>query len=150
MIDRMDLPAAPYLRLMYASRARKGMSDLAVDKLLHVAETNNLRDQITGALLAYGDRFLQVLEGPPDEVEACFNRILADPRHDDVQVLQRMAVDTRQFGPWAMRHVSMDQAREPAVAGFLAKLGHQPSDGDVHLALALLRRLAEPPPPATR
>lgn len=129
-------------RLMYVSQALPGMNEHSVEQILHKAEANNVRDGLTGALLAYGGRFLQVLEGPADRVRACFERIRVDPRHADVQVLFHADVDARDYGPWAMRNVSREHAREPAVAGFLDNLARHPTDQEIHLAMALLKRLA--------
>jgi hypothetical protein len=143
----MDAPQSRHTRLLYVSRALKDINDQTVERILRKAQSNNARDGITGVLLAYGGHFLQVLEGPAEQVRNCFERIRTDPRHHEAQLLQQTDLDHREFGPWAMRHVQTEQAREPALAGFLESLTRRPGATDVSLALGLLRRLASPPPP---
>ena len=60
---------------------------MSLAHILGVAERNNRRDQITGGLVLHGDGILQVMEGPPLEIERAMARIHADPRHREVQVL---------------------------------------------------------------
>jgi hypothetical protein len=66
-----------------------------------------LRQQITGALLIYGDWFAQVLEGPEAPVRALYAKIETDPRHEKVSVIQSGPAG-RLFARWAMARVSQD------------------------------------------
>lgn len=89
------------IQLVYISTARGDTHRQRGDILLH-SRRNNARDSITGLLFDDGVRFLQVLEGPDDAVDAAFHRIRADPRHRAVVTLSRRAVATREFGEWEM------------------------------------------------
>jgi hypothetical protein len=92
----------PMIQLIYASRPF-GFDDGALNAILMDARRCNERDDITGALICRADLYLQLLEGPHDAVEAAFQRIKADDRHLEVNVLSRRVVTERLFGGWAMR-----------------------------------------------
>ena len=70
--------------------------------ILATSRRNNARDGITGLLYADGVRFMQVLEGPNDKVEAAYARIKPDQRHRAAVVLSRREIEEREFGPWDM------------------------------------------------
>lgn len=91
-----------YRRIVYTSTATGPVTtDLLVGILAQSRPANGI-DGISGILLSDGTGFLQVLEGPPDAVEETFRRIVADPRHEDVHVLERELHSERMFGDWAM------------------------------------------------
>jgi len=98
------------LQLVYISSA-KGAPDLGT--ILAKSRRNNGRDSITGLLYSDDVRFMQVLEGPEDKVEAAFARIQQDSRHRGLVVLSPRLVDAREFGSWEMAHraPSADGAR---------------------------------------
>ena len=136
------------VRLLYISTATDAHSiDAELLPLLERAQHRNLRHGVTGALLAYGGHFMQVLEGTQESVDATFARISADPRHRDIRLIERKAVDTRRFASWSMRHVSPTQGNDRAVIGFLRQLSAHPDAAQAHLAEALLEHLSSPPAP---
>ena len=64
----------------------------------------NERDGITGILFAAGGLFYQVIEGPPDKVDALYDKIAHDQRHNDVLLLSAEEdVQDRLFPDWAMK-----------------------------------------------
>lgn len=89
-------------RIIYSSRATG--SNLRDDHQSILAESrrNNGLDGISGILWIRGDRYLQLLEGPPDSIADTFDRIVSDPRHIAVTVLADEPAVERQFGDWAM------------------------------------------------
>jgi hypothetical protein len=74
--------------------------------ILAAARRNNPRIGVTGALLYTARRFAQVLEGPPDAVEAIFETIQCDLRHDHVTVLEVSSPTERAFADWSMAFVA--------------------------------------------
>src|SRR4051812_1993853 len=92
-------------RLVYASRAREprrgDLSEL-VRTILLKSIHNNRMAAVTGMLVVGEGRFLQLLEGPVGEVDATFERIQGDDRHDEVLVIGRCAVERRMFRDWNM------------------------------------------------
>ncbi|MGY9049303.1 hypothetical protein P775_16170 [Puniceibacterium antarcticum] len=94
-----------YLRLIYASRP----VDYAPETLgavLAGSQRRNIRDDITGALIARADLFLQMLEGPASLVDQAYARIRQDPRHENMRLLVRRETQWRLFPGWTMREAS--------------------------------------------
>ena len=94
------------LQLVYVSSVHPLGSVPDIPAILDVSRRNNRRDAITGLLYSDGTRFLQVLEGPGDKVEAAYARICADDRHRATVIFSRRSVDEREFGDWEMAHRS--------------------------------------------
>lgn len=91
-------------RLVYISRTDRDVGADEIADILAYARERNAREGITGILLYHNQRFLQVLEGPEDKVEACFERISRDPRHMRVGVLMREQATSKFFSQWFMGH----------------------------------------------
>ncbi|MGL6044005.1 MAG: BLUF domain-containing protein, partial [Sandaracinobacteroides sp.] len=89
-------------RIIYTSRAF-GFDDATLAGVLLDARRCNLRDGITGSLVCRADIYLQLLEGPEAEIEACYARISTDDRHVNVRLISKVRVDERLFPQWAMR-----------------------------------------------
>ncbi|MEG3126019.1 BLUF domain-containing protein [Sphingomonas sp. GB1N7] len=92
----------PMLRLLYISTARNPHDQIEVENILRVSRRNNLSANVTGLLMAGGKRFLQVLEGPEENVKATYDRICLDPRHFAAVALNRQICDERLFPGWSM------------------------------------------------
>lgn len=97
------------IQIVYISTARGAVGHERAN-ILAASRRNNARNGITGLLFDDGVRFLQVLEGDAEKVDATFQRIKADPRHRAVVVLSRRPIDAREFGDWAM--ASLGQGAE--------------------------------------
>jgi hypothetical protein len=95
-------------RLIYRSHSRIPADDrgAGLADIFSVARANNKRLGVTGALLLTDNWFVQALEGDESVVRGLYERISADPRHEDVTVVESAAVDDRVFSRWAMAQVS--------------------------------------------
>lgn len=140
----------PIARLVYASLAPGAVSSRDMMEILEVARFRNRKDNITGLLCFARQRFLQVLEGPPGSVCETFYRILRDPRHAEVRLLDFRHAANRVFDDWNMGFagvgeisndlvtkysptgdfVGLTTAPEAAVA-FMTALGPMLSSGDL-------------------
>ena len=95
-------------RLIYRSRSllpdKADGGDEALAEILRVARHNNQNHNVTGALVLYEyrKRFAQVLEGPEAKVQALFESIRRDPRHDNVEIRHEGMVSKGVFRRWAM------------------------------------------------
>jgi hypothetical protein len=103
--------AEPVFRLIYRSHsllphASTDRDDAGLAEILRVARRNNADLGVTGALMLYDDWFAQVLEGPQAIVEALFERIRADPRHEDAHLDHAGRASNRMFERWAMAVVA--------------------------------------------
>ncbi|WP_397542809.1 BLUF domain-containing protein [Roseovarius salis] len=108
-------------QLVYASRPF-GYDQSILSNILMDARRANARDDITGALIARQDLYLQLLEGPGDKVRDAYRRIARDDRHVEVTCLVDRPVAARLFPGWAMRDDpaeswvwSMEAVRDGAV-----------------------------------
>jgi hypothetical protein len=88
-------------QLIYRSQPF-GFDNAMLAGILLGARRNNLRDDITGALICRHDLYLQLIEGPADAIDALYGRIVADDRHVDVRLLLMGDVTERMFPTWAM------------------------------------------------
>ena len=118
--------------LVYTSESRMGPPSQAtlqsVDDILAVARERNASVDVTGALLFTEGRFVQVLEGERDKVHEVFDRIGADVRHADVEILSAQYSDRRRFKEWSMAFVGDDETLQAKFADApLAALGKRPA-----------------------
>lgn len=111
--------------LLYRSRATRELGERDLLPILMTSMRNNARVGVTGLLL-YGPStplpppdpdappadtvvpfegpgvFVQWLEGPEEAVQKTYERIDADARHTDVEILDRGTSDRRLFPHWSM------------------------------------------------
>ncbi len=137
-----SLPMSDLQCLLYMSTASREMAPGEIDGMLQRARARNESLGITGALLHYGGRFVQVLEGESGAVEQCFERISADSRHGEIRRIFSGPMAAPNFPDWSMRYVVNAGPPDRAVAAFLDELQNRPSPETVRQAIALLGRLA--------
>ena len=89
-------------QLVYISTARHEIAANVLREILATSRTNNARVGVSGLLVAGGNRFLQVLEGPLEAVSETYKRIEQDQRHFAFVVLTSRSVSARAFGDWSM------------------------------------------------
>jgi hypothetical protein len=119
-------------QLVYRSRVARKVRFADVQAIAEAAALKNARAGISGLLLYTPTYFLQVLEGEVEAVESTYDRILGDPRHDEVNVVKKSEAMVRQFGQWSMRAVMLS----PEATSVLL----DPIDPDSVLALLLRSR----------
>ena len=88
-------------QLLYVSIAAEPTPQMA-ETIFEQSRHNNAIDGVTGLLYTDGYRFMQVLEGSSESIEATWDRIRRDPRHRDVTVLHDIEQEERTFGYWSM------------------------------------------------
>jgi len=93
----------PLERLTYQSTAT-GSTDSLLNLAAILAEShrNNLQSGLTGALAAHRNRYIQVVEGPPEILDGLLRRLGRDVRHKDIRILDRRQVSERRFAEWTM------------------------------------------------
>ena len=91
-----------FRQLLYVSRGNPPTDRIELDPIYASSRCNNALDGMTGLLFSDGFRFVQVLEGSDEAVAATMARIIADPRHRDVEILRDRQVEAREFGQWSM------------------------------------------------
>ena len=78
-------------------RLPKGLSDIVL-----ISRQSNPLSQITGIISYREEQYFQVLEGPKQEIDKLFSKILADSRHEDIWVFLDMPITRRCFGNWGV------------------------------------------------
>jgi hypothetical protein len=83
---------------------------------------------MTGALMLCSTRFVQMLEGPSDALAPLVDRICADARHTDVEILVRQPISKRRFARFGMVYAgqSLFVSRKIAKPVAQAKRGSDP------------------------
>ncbi|WKX25576.1 diguanylate phosphodiesterase [Tatumella ptyseos] len=84
--------------IIYRSHIGKNTSEPEVKKFIEKANQRNSDASVTGILLFDGEHFLQLLEGPEEEVETIYREICGDPRHFSLTELLRDYSIERHFG----------------------------------------------------
>lgn len=90
------------IQVTYISRATEPMTAEKLLALLQQCLANNVNNGLTGILLYGNETFLQSLEGDEKAVDALFEKIKHDRRHDNIQLLRRRQIDRRQYSEWSM------------------------------------------------
>lgn len=96
--------------IVYASKVATDIDDAQLRAIQNSAIRNNSPREVTGLLLYGRRRFIQLLEGEWDSVEAIFEKIQADERHTDIDILYCGHGKTRLFPTWSMGVVSLDHS----------------------------------------
>lgn len=103
------------IRLIYCStsnfesRERSSGVETEVARILMQSRRNNPKLEL-GGVLHYGNGyFFQALEGRRKNVNECYEKIVNDPRHHDVQLLSVQRVSERLFPDWSMKYVAVEE-----------------------------------------
>lgn len=141
------------IQLVYASRSAfvvpknfKGI-DPTVGRILLQSRKSNKRLGLVGVLYFGEGRFFQCLEGDVDSVDALYQKILVDPRHQELKMLSRKNIDQYSFANWDMKFVPLEEA----MVHLLKARGHQSFDPHsfdasmVESVLALLQQAVAAP-----
>lgn len=73
-----------------------------VSKILRSSVENNRRLNVTGALLACDNTFVQVLEGRRIDVATIMQRVSQDTNHTAIRTIVAGPIPQRRFARWAM------------------------------------------------
>jgi hypothetical protein len=79
------------------------------DEVENHARDYNQQHGITGTLCYGNGHFLQCIEGEKAHVYALKQRIFADSRHKDVEVLLLQTIEHRSFADWRMRLLFLER-----------------------------------------
>jgi hypothetical protein len=93
------------VRLIYASTISSDFTPEDMDQILETARRINHKNDVTGLLCFNRNYFLQCLEGGRGAVNATYHRILKDPRHDNVVLLDYREIVKREYRKCSMAYV---------------------------------------------
>jgi len=125
------------VRLLYASRAAVDLDADAVLAITKKSKVNNPKVGVTGVLCFSGGIFMQALEGGRGAVNALYNRIVTDPRHHDVVLLDYAEIAERRFAGWSMGQVNVSRLNPALLLKYseCARLDPYAVSGQVSVAL---------------
>lgn len=112
-------------RLVYTSR-HEDLGNAGLDAILNSSRKNNTRDLVTGVLVVDDGTFLQLIEGRRDAIAKCFERVMEDKRHYDVQVISCGDVSKRLFEDWSMRLVKVCKIKHEILSAHSVEGKFQP------------------------
>ena len=93
------------VRLVYTSTISDDFTDEDIERLMTSARKHNTKNGVTGLLCFNRNLFLQCLEGSRTAVNGSYHRILNDPRHRNVIMLDYKEIIEREFDKWSMGYV---------------------------------------------
>jgi hypothetical protein len=129
------------VRLLYASRAAQAVTQSTIDSIMQQSRVHNPAQGITGILCYGGDVYMQVLEGGRSPVNALYNRIVTDARHQQVMLLHYEEVGERRFAGWTMGQVNLAKVNPSTLLKYLEKPELDPFAVSGKASLALLEEL---------
>ena len=90
------------IQLVYTSYTPQPLTEEQLEHILQSSRKNNRDAGITGILLYKQSLFLQVLEGDEASVLETYNTICEDSRHQDVELVLKIEIESRDFPDWEM------------------------------------------------
>lgn len=140
------LPAAvggQYLvRLTYVSRSTSKIDGAGFKQILEHAQRQNSRRGITGMLCFNSDLFLQTIEGSRPVINALYSRLVADPRHSDVQLVELVEIPRRNWGQWSMGYAVASSTNREVFLRYSAAEVFEPYSMTAEAIQSLLKELA--------
>jgi len=92
-------------RLIYVSTISEQFDTEDIEKIIATAKEKNGKSHVTGMLCFNRKFFLQCLEGSRSKVNETYHRILNDPRHTNIVMLDYKEITKRDFSDWSMGYV---------------------------------------------
>jgi hypothetical protein len=129
------------VRLMYASRAVAAVDQAQLAAILRKSKGNNPALGITGVLCFSQGIFLQALEGGRSAVNQLYNRIAADPRHTQVELLCYEEIGERRFAGWSMGQVNLSSLNPALLLKYSEKPALDPFAVSGKVSMALFEEL---------
>ncbi len=131
---------ADVLSIVYSSSANQAFSSEDLQGLLARSRAANEREGLTGLLMHRDGRFLQLIEGPEQNVRDRMSAIEGDPRHGHLRVLLEDEIQQRQFPDWTMGYESAAGA-DSGTPGFRRTFDDIDADRSTSGTLPALRAL---------
>jgi hypothetical protein len=94
----------------YTGQPSQATRDIADIK--DVASSRNPSLEITGALFFHNQQFVQIIEGPPSQIDELMIKISADPRHTHIKKLIDRPASNRGFSDWSMGTLNLSSSQK--------------------------------------
>jgi hypothetical protein len=104
--------------IIYSSYTSLGFNDEELRALLVKAREKNKKIGVTGMMLFFDGKFIQLIEGDEKTVKQLYETIFNDPRHDRNIILKQGTTENRFFFEWSMSFKSISPEELIAVDGY--------------------------------
>ena len=84
---------------------------------------------------------MQALEGGREDVNRLYGKLLRDPRHSDVVLLDYAEISERRFSSWRMGRVDVDKLNAGVILRYSERTTLDPYKISSKVAMALLEEL---------
>ena len=129
--------------IIYVSLASRDLPAEELVQLLDKARVHNASQGITGMMVYHRREFMQLLEGEQAAVQALYDRIAGDPRHQQLRKIWDGPIRERGFSDWGMAFVAPDELDLRDKPGYQDLLGQglrqAPGDSNGKKLLLTLR-----------
>ena len=129
------------VRTLYVSRAVGPQTTTVTGSILLSAQAYNQLHGISGVLCQGQGLYLQVLEGDRSAINRLYARIIRDPRHKDVELLQLEEISERRFSGWTMGQVNLLKLNHSILLKYSEKPELDPYSVSGKVSMALLEEL---------
>jgi hypothetical protein len=106
--------------IIYSSYTALRFTDEELRTLLIKAREKNQRIGVTGMMLYFDGKFIQLIEGEEKTVRQLYDTIFNDSRHDRNIILREGTTENRFFAEWSMSFKSISTEELIAVDGYKA------------------------------
>lgn len=130
--------------LLYISR--RAATDADVRDIVEASRARNAGLQVTGALVASGGRFAQILEGPRAAVDALMDSIRRDRRHSGVEVLTYEDIERRRFPGWTLAYAGTAQFVDGLIGTLAERAAPEPHPADLRRLIQAIEEFARARP----
>lgn len=134
------------VRLVYASMISEAFNHEDIPSILEAAREQNRKKDVTGLLCFSRKIFLQCLEGSRTNVNETYHRILNDPRHERIVLLDYKEILEREFDEWAMGYIPESSLTKPVNLKYSGSIEFDPYDMSGESAHRLMVELRQAVP----
>lgn len=124
-------------QVAYTSKAAPEIGSEDIFQIVETSARKNPQRDISGFLVYDGGEFLQVVEGPEEELDRLLGELGRDTRHHSIEIIERKPIEERSFAGWTMKRVAAGNPH-PETAELLARLSEHPGS---HTVIQEARRL---------
>ena len=111
--------------LTYESQAIDKLTSADIEEILQEARSFNDLHELTGCLVFYNRKFIQILEGEHQTVQEIYSKIKKDERHTHVRLISEDIIEERTFPKWGMAYypINDENINETELQQFRRNLG---------------------------
>lgn len=101
-------------QIVYTSKATNKFNAVDLVEIVQVAARDNPSRDITGFLLFRNGTFMQLIEGPRENLMKLLDKLGSDPRHTDIRIEMDMPISQRHYPNWKMKRLPADSSEAVA------------------------------------